>query len=449
MYDQFSGFIQKEGLLKKGDKVLLAVSGGMDSMTMTELFRQSPWSFMMAHCNFQLRGDDAVRDQDFIEKEAQRLQVKCHTKSFDTAAYAARHKLSIQMAARALRYQWLEEVRKKEGCQYIATAHHLDDSIETMLINLIRGTGIAGLQGIPVINGKVIRPLLFATREDIMAFVQKNQIQYREDQSNRQEKYTRNILRHKVLPVMRELNPSLAPTMAAFFARMAATEGVLQESVQETQSLFVRHQDQEIHLLTGPLGRLKFAGVHLFAFLRTYGFSATVCDEIMQSLNAQAGKTFMSDSHVLIQDRDRFILTPANMAAPDNESRQIQDDTTQVSHGGLDFFFQQGPMNSSISIPADPGIFMADYDKLQFPLLLRPWRPGDKMIPLGMKGQKKISDLLIDAKIPLHRKKNIMVLTSGEHIIWVAGLRTDHRYRIRKGTLKYYKVGFKQSASPS
>ncbi len=439
MHDQFIDFVSRHDLLQTGDKALLALSGGMDSMVMAELFRTSPFPFAIAHCNFQLRGKESESDQELVGQLAASLGAEFFTKRFPTTAYARERGISVQMAARELRYHWMEEVRQSTGAAALATAHHLDDAIETLLLNLVRGTGPAGLRGIPVKNRQVIRPMLFTGREAISAFAAGKGIRYREDLSNKEEKYLRNKLRVRVMPVLRDLNPDLTHTMGQFFEIMQGAEAARQMMVERQRKDCMRYHGKEARLLIAPLKQLPNPEYFLYELLKDYGFGSAVCRDIYRALDTQPGKTFISPTHSLIKDRDTLLIFPYSeeKAAP---SARITENTRQLSIGDHSFRFASGPVGERPPWPKDQNTLLADRAKLRFPLLLRPWHEGDKMKPLGMKGHKKVSDLLTGAKIPRHHKGRVMVLTSEDRIVWVAGIRSDERFKLDDQSREYYLV---------
>lgn len=439
LFRNFQEFVEQHQLLGKGQSVLLAVSGGVDSMVMAWLFKHSSFPFAMAHGHFSLRGDEATKDQALVEQTAHQYKVPFHTKSFDTVGFARRHKLSVQMAARNLRYDWLESLRREHGFDRIATAHHLDDAVETLLINLARGTGIAGLKGIPLINKRVIRPLLFSGREEIAALAKKEGIAYREDLSNREVHYNRNLVRHHMMPVLRQLNPGLSRTMGQFFDHMEDTHALYQFAVEQHRRLCIRKQESETEILLEPLLSSPGARSLLYEFLKEFGFGSGACDDLFEQLDTQPGRVFYSDSHVALRDRDRLIVFPGG-SQPEQPIWYIEPHTRMVDAGGAFFRFdryERDPAGDN-DIPRDPTTVLMDEELLDFPLILRRWKPGDRFRPLGMRGQKKVSDLLTDKKIPLHRKKQTWVLISGDRIVWVAGLRTDEDHRITPGTRRVF-----------
>lgn len=440
MLELFGEFIKKHKLLNEGDSVLLAVSGGMDSMVMADLFLHASYSFAIAHCNFQLRGPDAEADEAFVKAFAEKHRLDFFSKKFDTASYARQHKLSIQMAARELRYHYLENIREKEAYTAIATAHHLDDSIETLFINIIRGTGIGGLKGIPIKNNSVIRPLLFATKDALRDYATEKKLVYRHDKSNTDEKYLRNKIRHRLIPVMQEINPSLDESMMAFLEKMQAVNDLYQQTIAVHKKHCLRYYKDETHLLLKPLLSLPNAETILFELLREYGFSSAQCRDIYKALDTRAGKRFVSGTHSLAKDRGCFIIKALCEKETGKPVQLILPGTRMISAGDKIFRFETGALDDDTELPENARTLLADFDKLSFPLSLEPWQPGDRIQPMGMKGHKKVSDILIDDKIPLNKKNDILVLSSGGQLIWIPGIRASEKFKITKKTKKYFKA---------
>jgi len=440
IYDRFTAHIRQHKLLLKAQKVLLAVSGGMDSMAMAELFRASPYPFAIAHCNFQLRGRESEKDQAFVEQQAVALGVDCYTERFDTENYAQQHKLSIQMAARELRYDWLEEMRQRTGSDAIATGHHLDDAIETLLINMSRGTGVEGLKGIPRKNQNVIRPMLFTGREEIADFVSELNLPYREDHSNKETKYLRNKIRHQVLPVLKEINPELCGTIDEFFSRMHAAATFYHLKVDQAREACVQQSGKETHILLRPLLHLAHPDILLYEFLKDFGFTPATCRDIFKKIRVQPGREFTSATHHLLKDREKLIIYPADEHAGPVRAREVDAGDKALQSGKQHFTFRAGHIEEISKLPTDPHVLTADLDKLEFPLLLRPWQAGDKIVPLGMKGHKKVSDLLTEEKVPRHKKEDIQVLVSEDRIVWVAGIRPSEEFKVTENTSSFYQV---------
>ncbi len=439
MLNRFLDFIAEKRLVPDGHKVLLAVSGGMDSMVMANLFARAPFDYAIAHCNFSLRGEASDKDQELVKSAAEQLKVPFFSRKFDTLSFARTTRQSVQMAARQLRYEWLEDLMKKENFDLVATAHHLDDSIETLLINISRGTGLSGLKGIPIKSRHIIRPLLFATKEEIENYARAHEIKWREDLSNRQEHYLRNKLRLQVIPVLKEINPSLTSTLSAFFERMDASHEIFMAMVEQQKKTCLRFEGKEMKILIPALLGLPRPETFLYEFIRDFGFSPAVCHEVFQSLEGQPGKVFASPTHIAIKDRDQLLIGPKEHQPP-FEELEINPDTGHIQCGPFFFRFEVLENTGFTEWPRSNDNFLADFDKLEFPLRLRPWKAGDRITPLGMKGSKKVSDLLVDEKIPLSRKKNIMVLLSGESIAWVAGVRSSEQFRVAPETNNIFRA---------
>lgn len=439
LYNRFLEHINKQKLFESNDYILLAVSGGIDSMVMTSLFHASAFRFAIAHCNFQLRGEASEMDQQLTEETARNINIPCFCTSFDTMAIVREQKISVQMAARNLRYEWLENIRKNHGFTYIATAHHLDDSIETLIINLTRGTGIGGLTGIPKKNQHLIRPMLFASREEINAYAREKQITYREDHSNAALHYLRNKIRHTITPRLEEINPSIRKTMGEFFERMEATQQVYKWAIKQQKNNCIRLKEHETEILIPILRRQAEPETLLYEILKEYQFTPAVSKDIFDKLDQQAGKHFLSDTHVLLKDRDRLLIY--HRKSTDNQITYYIEEHTRMLDAGTSFFRFQTMNREELdeqAINIKPETVFLDKAMLQFPLLLRRWKAGDRFTPLGMQGTKKVSDLLTEKKIPRHKKNNIWVLLSAETIVWVAGIRSDQHHKLKNTTKQVF-----------
>lgn len=403
----------------KEKKLLLATSGGIDSMVMTDLFRKLKYEIALAHCNFQLRGLESFGDQTFIQEYAEANAIPIFTTLFDTEALAKDYKVSTQVAARELRYNWFYELLETEKFDYLLTAHHADDNIETFLINLTRGTGIEGLTGIPEQNEQVIRPLLIFSRAEIEGYAKENNILWREDSSNASDKYLRNKIRHDLVPLFKELNPN-------FLASFQKTQNYLQEAqtMVEDASIMIYQQvaKEENDILYFDLKKLKQLpnyNSYLYQWLREYHFSAW--EDIYELVNAQSGKQVFSENYRLLKDRDFLILE--EMKEVNNESYSVDKTQTEVKI----------PLNLSICkvngiSTIKNTIIFVDEDKLQFPLTIRKWNEGDYFYPSGMNGKKKLSKYFKDEKFSLIDKENTWLLCSDNQIVWVIGKRSDQRF---------------------
>lgn len=434
--ERFVQNLRINALCSPGDRVLLAVSGGRDSVLMAHLFAEAGYPVGIAHCNFRLRGNDSDADEVFVSALADRLGIPFHTKAFDTAAYASQQGISIQMAARDLRYQWFEEIRAECGYDYIAIAQHQNDNTETVLLNLVRGTGLAGLGGIHPKRGCLIRPLLFLSGAEVGAQVEQLGLEYREDESNFSTKYARNKIRLAVVPVLKTLNPDLERTFTANISRFSAAYEVLQTYIDELRSqLFEQHNALEWHI---SIAGLTSRHANLFVWyelFRPFGFSETVLGDLMNVLpDGLPGKRFESNTHVLHLDRDKLIL----MAIETQARTAVFLETPGAEVQWHDYHFQSG-LTTDTTVRAEP--YMAQYDanRLIFPLQIRSWQPGDTFRPLGMNGNKKLSDLFVSLKIPRYRKKDVPVVVNGNgDIIWVAPYRISDCYKITDKTKKVF-----------
>lgn len=434
---RLQSFIKQHALFLGEESVLLAVSAGRDSVLMAHLFKAAGYRFGIAHCNFNLRAEDSELDERFTEELASELEVPFYTHRFDTMEYAAANHISVQMAARDLRYEWLERIRTEFDFQYIAVAHHQNDVIETMLLNLTRGTGISGLHGILPKKGKLIRPLLFLNRDEIDELMQNSGYTYREDRSNLSVKYSRNKLRLEVIPVLKELNPALEQTFEANRKRFAELEILLDLHVQEIRErLFIQLADDEFEISIAELKKLIPLNTLLYGLFHPYGFSETVLADLVHTWEGNPGKVFRSASHQLLLDRGRIILNRANQQKPEN---------INIESGALISTWNKHKFSSKIipigqfKLSRDENIAQLDYDLLGFPLKLRSWENGDHFQPLGLKQKKKLSDFFVDRKISLNHKKDVGILENNNgDILWVAGLRIDERYKISPNTKKVF-----------
>jgi tRNA(Ile)-lysidine synthase len=430
---KFTAFIEQNNLFEHSGKVLAAVSGGMDSVLMIHLLKSAGFNFGIAHVNFQLRGSESAADEEFCKKLAEQCGVPFHTTKLDARSYAANNKISIQMAARDMRYPWFEQVRQQHGYSATAVAHHQNDTIETILLNLTRGTGIAGLHGILPKNGALVRPLLFLTREDIQRLIIENGYDYVEDSSNSSVKYARNKIRHEVIPKLKELNPALESTFENNLKHFKDMEVLLEMKLHELRAtLFVPHGD-ELHLALAAIKKLEPKRLLLFNLLQEYGFNETVIDDLIASLDKHSGRVFESVGYQLILDRDKLILI---------ENTETKWQTVAIDSTGHSLIYGAYKLtmlhdDSPLIIRDNPMAVAVDANLLIYPLIMRRWQQSDYFYPLGMKTRKKLSDFFINQKVPLHLKNEIPLLINGNgEIIWIGGYRPDERYKVSKNTKK-------------
>lgn len=430
MIQQLISYIKEKELFKPQDKVLLAVSGGIDSVVMSTLFSEAGFDFAIAHCNFGLREEESDADEKFVRKLARKAKVDCHVKHFDTQQFAEDHSLSIQMAARELRYNWFEELAEAQGYQYIALAHHKGDLLETMLLNLTRGTGIAGLHGITPKRGRFIRPLLFASKDDIYAYVTENQLIWREDSSNASTKYYRNKIRHDVIPALQELNPKLEQTFQQTAEKVGAVERLFYRQADALRQKVLLPQGSDSLLQLQPVLDSTEPTLFLSELLNPWGFSYAQAKEVLavyREAPTVAGKVFDSPTHRLNLDRGQLVISPKSLQQ--YQSLEIEEGTESIDYAGWKLQFSAKP-REGYRIKANRYLASLDKNKVKYPLKLRKWKAGDWFCPLGMNKKKKLSDFMIDEKIPLNLKERVFVLTSGESIVWVLGYRIDDRFKL-------------------
>jgi len=429
-------FAAENGLFKKGDKILIAVSGGRDSIVLCELFHQSKHNFGIAHCNYQLRGKESMEDESFVKGIASKYKVEFFSKRFETKKTAKEKGSSIQETARVLRYNWFEQIRKQNGYDYIATAHHKDDSIETFFINLIRGTGIAGLHGILPKRGNIIRPLLFAGRNEINEFIKSNKLKFREDSSNASNKYLRNKIRNNILPLFDQINPSFRDTLLEDILRLNETEKVFNYYIETCKEKVLKRDTISI----SGLKEFPFPSVLLYEILKKYHFNSDVSQEVFSSLDAKPGKIFYSPTHRLVKDRELLIITEKK-ANDSNDTFFISKDIKRISVP-VKLELSQQKISDKYNIPKNNNIACLDFEKLHFPLEIRRWKKGDYFYPLGMKEKKKLSDFFSDNKFSIPEKEETWLLCSGGNIVWIINHRIDDRYKVGKNTKMIYFVRY-------
>jgi len=443
MLQQFKEFIRSRDLFDEKSMILLTVSGGVDSVVMADLFREAGYHFAIAHCNFQLRGEDSEGDERFVAALARKYGSKFFSVRFDTHEYAQSMGISIQMAARELRYSWFEKIRREENFDFIATGHQMDDLVETFFINLIRGTGIAGLTGIPVKVGTIVRPLLFATREQILEYASSKGLSFREDRSNNEIKYLRNFIRHRIIPLFLEQQPDFSRTIFETTQKLKVAHLAYSQLIENLQKRFLKQVGERYTLELDFLKNLDDQEYILFEILRPFGFSHSVTRDICRAMEGTPGKTFLSSSHQI--NLDRNVLLIDKRVEQQTESFFVPRCQKKISHP-LHLNFKVEKIEE-VKIKDDPDLAFLDYDKIEFPLKLKKWEKGDSFYPLGASGHKKVSDFLIDKKIPLPDKDKIWLLCSAGNIVWIVGHRIDHRFRVTKDTRKVLLVSYFRETS--
>lgn len=432
MFRKVRKYIEKHSLIGDDAEVVVALSGGADSVALLHILMRLDYRLQAVHCNFHLRGDESMRDELFVRAMCRRLNVELTVVDFDTVAYADEKKISIEMAARELRYDFFEKVRSESGADVIAVAHHRDDVAETMLLNLMRGTGIKGLHGIRPRNGNIVRPLLCVGRDDILAYLSEEGEEYVTDSSNLSNDYTRNKIRLDILPLMREINPSVAVSLAESAERIAQAEKVYRCAIDEGRGrVFV---DEKVNI--DALLKEPSPAALLHEILSEYGFNGAQSDDILANINGVTGKEYSSATHILTRDRG-FLLLRGVCEDKNVDAELSTDGLTQTPYGGIkaEIYPFDGVIDKKKSVA------MLDYDKLKLPLRVRSVRAGDRFSPFGMRGSKLVSDFLTDIKKPLpEKRRQLAVVDSDDRILWLVGERTASCCAVGKESTKILKL---------
>jgi tRNA(Ile)-lysidine synthase len=439
--EQLLNHIHRHNLCKTTDKILLAVSGGIDSMVMLHLFREAGFQIGVAHCNFQLRGEDSMADEALVNQVCVENDIPFHAVRFDTLNHASSRGISTQMAARELRYEYFEELIQAQGYHYIATAHHLNDSLETTLLHFTRGTGIEGMTGIPLQQGRIIRPMLFATRAIIEDYAHQHRISWREDKSNFSDDYQRNLIRHTVVPRLRELNPNLEQTFRNTQERLHGADQLLKKFITHFREEAIRSSGTGWTIDIQKLRSQPSPQVLLWELVKEYGFNYEQCQRIIS--DHQPGKIFLSATYIITIDRNQFYVqrkdeTSVSVFTIDSFTSGIQNESEAL-------YFEL-VAKDKFQIQHHPERAQFDLEKMHYPLLWRPWKAGDSFIPLGMKHTKKLSDFLIDNKVPLPEKQQVTVLESGGTIVWVVGFRIHDHFKVTEQTRTVLTVDFRKGS---
>ena len=432
MLEQFLSYCKTHNLIHDNQRVLVAISGGADSVVLSHLFYTSNIPFALAHCNFKLRAEASDADELFVRSLAKTYNCQLFVQSFETTQFAAEKKLSIEMAARQLRYEWFETVRKEHSFDAIATAHHQEDNAETILLNVIRGTGIRGLLGIKNKTATIIRPLLFADKASILSYVADNGLDYRTDESNFEDIYKRNKLRNAVFPLLKELNPSVIATFNENAERIGQSFKLYEQRIEALLSDIIVEKTEDIQKVSiQKLQATGFADVLIYEWLQPFGFTASVFKNVEDVLHAQSGKRFLSGEYELIKDRETLVLSKLVSIV---EPIIIYIDTRKVETD-ITLSISTIPLSDCDFKTSNNAIAFLDAAKVQFPLTLRRWNHGDAFVPLGMKQHKKLSDFLIDHKVSVSDKKKTFVMVDAhDEILWVVGYRLAEKAKITEHT---------------
>lgn len=414
-------------------RFFIAVSGGIDSMVLVHLFQQTDCEFALLHCNFHLRGDESNQDMKFVKEYAEKHQIPYSIASFPTREYADENKVSIQIAARELRYNWFDAELNDKQFDYVLTAHHADDNLETFLINLSRGTGLEGLTGIPKQNNRILRPLLPFSRWEIEQYASENNIQWREDSSNESDKYMRNKIRHHLVPVLKELNPGFLDSFQKTQQYLNEAQSLVLDAQKKVyKEIASEKEDGTIHFNLNELAQLPNFKAYLYQWLNPYGFTAW--DDIYDLKNAQTGKKVFSENFSLLKNRN-FLILSVQSSDHQNIEYSLEKENQQVNIPLKLSFCNVNDISDT-----ERNCIFVDEDKIRFPLVLRKWNKGDYFYPFGMIGKKKLSKFFKDEKMSLIDKSNCWVLCSESEIVWVINKRMDNRFKITDKTTNILKI---------
>ncbi len=434
MLEYFLSFVDQQKLIRKDEQILLAVSGGIDSMVMAHLFLESPYAFAVSHINFGLRGAESNRDELMVKEWCAKHEIRCFVQHAPKEIFEGKE--STQMAARDFRYRYFDELMQKEGFHKLATAHHLDDSLETVLFNFSKGTGLRGLRGINPISRDIIRPMLFSDKEEILKYAEKAKIQWREDASNDSDTYQRNKIRHHVVPVLKTINPGLMRSFSGVTDRVNDAQSLIEEIAE---NILKAHKCSDAGIVRIDLkwiNQYRNPSAILNEILWKYGFSFLQVSQIQSSIVAGvSGKLFYSDLYELNLDRDQFIIREKESFFYEDAKLRIPG-ITIIGNKWIDADVVVG---NEIEDPSDQCVAYLDLKKLS-KLTITHWEEGDTFYPLGMKGKKKVSDFMIDSKIPLTLKKDVLILKSEGEIAWIVGYRIDDRFKVTRETQKMLRL---------
>lgn len=441
MQQKVQSYIQKHQLLTPNGRIIVGVSGGTDSVVLLHILISLGYDCVAAHCNFHLRMDESNRDEEFVRNKAHSYSIPFYHIDFDTIKYAKKNKLSIEMAARDLRYEWFNELLEKLGAQAIAVAHHADDSIETMLMNLVRGTGLRGLTGILPRNNKLVRPLLCCTHTDIENYMIEHGLEHIEDSTNLSNDYVRNKFRNEILPVLIEINPSVRENLYRSIENLEGNLAIYIHAIDKIKELIIHKNDNTIKMDIELIQQQVHVPTVMHELLYPYGFHSSLIKEITECLDGESGKIFYSFTHRLIKDRKYLIITPKDEVI--NEYYAIAQTDKEIDFP-VKLKINKLLVTPGFRVSKDKDCIHLDASKLTFPLQIRHWKDGDSFFPFGMNKKKKISDFFIDTKLSLDQKEKSWLLVSGYDIVWIVGQRPDNRFKVTEDTNEIYEINFLQ-----
>ncbi|MEP6927328.1 MAG: tRNA lysidine(34) synthetase TilS [Ginsengibacter sp.] len=458
LLNRFISNIHNENLFQKNDNLIIAVSGGVDSIVLCELCKQAGFNFKIAHCNFQLRGAESDRDEMFVQSLGNKLDTTVFFKKFDTEKHAEENKVSIQVAARDLRYNWFDEltattdnrqpitdnqhqITNIQHSTFLLTAHHANDNIETVLMNFFKGTGIKGLRGILPKQGKIIRPLLFARKEELILFANENNLAFTEDTSNASDKYTRNYFRNKIIPLVQKVFPKAEENLLNNIERFRDIGVLYHHALDLHKKKLIEHKGNEVHIPVLKLLKIEPLYTIVYEIIKDYGFTSHQCNDVINLLKSGSGKFISSPSHKIIKNREWIIIVPHNNMEALNILINEDDQEIVFADGKLKI---EKHMITNCQLSTDNSIAMLDAEIITFPLLLRKWKQGDYFYPLGMQKKKKLSRFFIDQKMSLNEKEKTWVIESNKKIFWIVGKRIDDRFKVKTSTINILRILFKE-----
>lgn len=439
MIEAFKTFVKEHQLFDSNNNILVGVSGGRDSVVLARLMKEAGSVFSIAHCNFQLRGKESDEEEHFVQQLAVEAKAPFFVKHFETQDYANQNKMSIQMAARNLRYEWFHALCTTHGFDCIAVAHHMDDQFETFFINLIRGSGLTGLKGMKTRNGMIVRPLLFASSEQITSYAIENDIAFKNDSSNSETKYLRNKIRHLLMPAFNALHENSKQGLQKSLHLLAGNHALYEALLKEKTEQLLEIDGDVCRIEKSKLMFYDASETLLYECITYFGFSGSIVSDIHASLSGQPGSVFYASDYRLTVGHSHIEITPL-VDLQNDEVWQINIETKEI-YAPVHLVFEEIQRDSSFSITSSSDVAQLDYDKLIFPLTLRTWRQGDRFKPLGMKGTKLLSDFFADKHFSQLDKEQALLLLSGNgDVIWLIGYRIDDRYKVEENTTQILRI---------